>query len=151
MSQPLLSPVSGQTMSEVLIEGVRVHFDAPSGGYWLEHGDLTSLADHHNTAITQTPVTATSTQPSQRICPVDGVAMVEHEFGDHSGIKVDECTICGGIWLDAGELKKVLHYLEANGDLLSHVSHQSPDDEEITATQRTLLFLYQLVKRPPLY
>ncbi len=27
---------------------------------------------------------------------------------DYRGIKVDKCTVCDGIWLDAGELKMVV-------------------------------------------
>lgn len=37
-------------------------------------------------------------------CPKDGMELVEVEF---RGVKVDQCSHCGGVWLDAGELDAV--------------------------------------------
>ncbi|MDP8256612.1 MAG: zf-TFIIB domain-containing protein [Candidatus Alcyoniella australis] len=37
-------------------------------------------------------------------CPKDGMELVEIEF---MGVKVDKCTHCGGIFLDAGELDQL--------------------------------------------
>lgn len=34
-------------------------------------------------------------------CPKDGMELVEVEF---RGVKVDQCSHCGGVFLDAGEL-----------------------------------------------
>jgi uncharacterized protein len=39
-------------------------------------------------------------------CPKCGMQLVEI---DYRGIKVDKCTACDGIWLDAGELEMVAH------------------------------------------
>lgn len=37
-------------------------------------------------------------------CPKCGMNLVEI---DYKGVKVDECSACRGIWLDAGELQTV--------------------------------------------
>ncbi|HBR22019.1 MAG TPA: hypothetical protein DD713_05555 [Nitrospiraceae bacterium] len=37
-------------------------------------------------------------------CPKCGMEMIEI---DYKGIKIDECSECEGIWLDAGELEAV--------------------------------------------
>ncbi len=37
-------------------------------------------------------------------CPKCGMEMIEI---DYKGIKIDKCSECEGIWLDAGELKAV--------------------------------------------
>jgi uncharacterized protein len=37
-------------------------------------------------------------------CPKCGMKLVEI---DYKGIKVDKCTACEGVWLDAGELAEV--------------------------------------------
>lgn len=37
-------------------------------------------------------------------CPKCGMELVEIA---HRGIKIDKCTICAGVWLDAGELEQV--------------------------------------------
>ncbi len=38
-------------------------------------------------------------------CPKCGMELVEI---DYRGIKVDRCTACDGVWLDAGELEMVV-------------------------------------------
>lgn len=35
-------------------------------------------------------------------CPKCGADLVERE---HSGVKIDQCPECGGMWLDKGELE----------------------------------------------
>ena len=37
-------------------------------------------------------------------CPKCGMELIEI---DYKGIKVDKCSLCEGIWLDAGELEAV--------------------------------------------
>lgn len=37
-------------------------------------------------------------------CPKCGGSLSERELG---GVKIDECSNCGGIWLDRGELELV--------------------------------------------
>ena len=37
-------------------------------------------------------------------CPKDGMELVEVEF---HGVKVDQCSHCGGVFLDAGEMDDV--------------------------------------------
>ena len=37
-------------------------------------------------------------------CPKCGMELIEI---DYKGIKIDECSECAGIWLDAGELETV--------------------------------------------
>ena len=38
-------------------------------------------------------------------CPVDGETLV---MADRSGVEIDYCPKCRGIWLDRGELDKIL-------------------------------------------
>lgn len=44
-------------------------------------------------------------------CPKCGMELIEI---DYKGIKVDKCSECEGVWLDAGELETVSH-LEKTG------------------------------------
>jgi Zn-finger nucleic acid-binding protein len=50
-----------------------------------------------------------------RICPSCRVPLYEVYYGD-SGIIVDVCNICRGIWLDRGEFKKIINYLREKAD-----------------------------------
>jgi hypothetical protein len=38
-------------------------------------------------------------------CPVDGTALV---MSERSGIEIDYCPSCRGVWLDRGELDKII-------------------------------------------
>ena len=38
-------------------------------------------------------------------CPVDGEALV---MADRSGVEIDYCPKCRGVWLDRGELDKII-------------------------------------------
>ena len=43
-------------------------------------------------------------------CPVDGTTLV---MSERSGIEIDYCPTCRGVWLDRGELDKII---ERNAD-----------------------------------
>ena len=45
-------------------------------------------------------------------CPVDGATLV---MSERSGIEIDYCPTCRGVWLDRGELDKII---ERNGATL---------------------------------
>ncbi len=38
-------------------------------------------------------------------CPVDGVTLV---MADRAGVEIDYCPQCRGVWLDRGELDKII-------------------------------------------
>lgn len=38
-------------------------------------------------------------------CPIDGTALV---IADRQGIEIDYCPKCRGVWLDRGELDKII-------------------------------------------
>ncbi|MEP3918088.1 zf-TFIIB domain-containing protein [Ascidiaceihabitans sp.] len=39
------------------------------------------------------------------ICPIDGTPLV---ISDRSGVEIDYCPSCRGVWLDRGELDKII-------------------------------------------
>jgi len=43
--------------------------------------------------------------PGPMACPVDGSALV---MSERSGIEIDYCPSCRGVWLDRGELDKII-------------------------------------------
>jgi len=50
-----------------------------------------------------------------RLCPACRLPLYEVYYGD-SGIIVDVCNLCHGIWLDRGEFKKIIDYLKEKAD-----------------------------------
>ncbi len=51
-------------------------------------------------------------------CPKDGMELIEIEF---MGVKVDKCTHCGGIFLDAGELDHLIEAHQKEKDLFERI------------------------------
>ena len=43
-------------------------------------------------------------------CPVDGTTL---QMADRSGIEIDYCPTCRGVWLDRGELDKIIERTSA--------------------------------------
>ena len=46
-----------------------------------------------------------ASNPGPMACPVDGTALV---MSERSGIEIDYCPSCRGVWLDRGELDKII-------------------------------------------
>ena len=51
-------------------------------------------------------------------CPVDGTTLV---MSERSGIEIDYCPSCRGVWLDRGELDKII---ERNSEQQAPVAQQ---------------------------
>lgn len=43
--------------------------------------------------------------PGPMSCPIDGATLV---MSERSGIEIDYCPTCRGVWLDRGELDKII-------------------------------------------
>jgi Zn-finger nucleic acid-binding protein len=46
-----------------------------------------------------------SPHPQGMACPIDGTQLV---MSERQGIEIDYCPTCRGVWLDRGELDKIL-------------------------------------------
>ncbi len=44
-------------------------------------------------------------QPAAMLCPLDRTALV---MSERQGIEIDYCPTCRGVWLDRGELDKIV-------------------------------------------
>jgi len=51
-------------------------------------------------------------------CPKDGMELIEIEL---KGVRVDKCSHCGGIYLDNGELEKIVQSTPASEGFVSHI------------------------------
>ena len=45
-------------------------------------------------------------------CPIDGETLV---MADRSGVEIDYCPKCRGVWLDRGELEKLMESAVQDG------------------------------------
>lgn len=146
-TEPLLSPIGGNPMTVVTFEGCTIYRDPDTGGHWLPRTELEKLT-HHQFERELPPIleiNEQSMQHSGRFSPESGLELVEYEFAQ-SGIKIEQDLSTKGIWLDAGELAKLMQYV------YEHVEEfEIPDEppERLTISERILLFLYAVTGNPP--
>jgi uncharacterized protein len=72
-------------------------------------------------------------------CPHCGVPMEPFNYAGDSGIILDKCRQCGGLWLDKGDLERVLAVVSASAqDLTRDVKRFSGDLYEAEVRQDAL-------------
>lgn len=61
-------------------------------------------------------------------CPIDETQLV---MSERSGIEIDYCPQCRGVWLDRGELDKII---DRSVDTTGSTNGQSPSQQQQAAT-----------------
>lgn len=56
-------------------------------------------------------------------CPLDGD---ELRIADRSGVEIDYCATCRGVWLDRGELDKIIERAGAYDEPYEYARHRDP-------------------------
>ena len=100
--------------------GVNIEGCEQCGGVWLDKDELRKLKDNATKGKWTTlrwmddeveSVEKTNAMPSKRLCPkCETKNMIFTHFAD-SGIIIDWCPSCHGIWLDKNEFNAILHLL----------------------------------------
>jgi hypothetical protein len=102
----------------------RIEQCAGCGGTWLDRGELDAIVDSKDDDVRWEDLDLwgkafdLSAVLSHRVCPNGHGHLATLRYGE-SDIEVDVCPTCGGVWLDAGELDKIVHYLDAQAVSLS--------------------------------
>lgn len=65
------------------------------------------------------------------VCPVDGTELV---MSERQNIEIDYCPKCRGVWLDRGELDKIVERVETEGVPRGHLTQ--PQDPAYRETYR---------------
>ncbi len=61
-------------------------------------------------------------------CPVDGTTLT---MSERSGIEIDYCPTCRGVWLDRGELDKIIERnAEVSASPPQQQAHQQPPQQQ---------------------
>ena len=60
-------------------------------------------------------------------CPLDGT---ELKMADRSGVEIDYCPKCRGVWLDRGELDKVIERSGAFDESYEYAKKHDPRPEK---------------------
>lgn len=66
-------------------------------------------------------------------CPTDGAVLV---MSDRSGIEIDYCPTCRGVWLDRGELDKIIDRSLAQAPAAAPAAAPAPPQQQYPAQQQ---------------
>jgi Zn-finger nucleic acid-binding protein len=106
-------PACDQTLRPLKTGTVMLDVCHDCGGIWFDHRELEKVnADHPNADdvvadFTYNPLTRVD-ENRARPCPrCDGVTLEKKLYDLGSGVIMDRCPQCKGIWLDQGELEKI--------------------------------------------
>jgi Zn-finger nucleic acid-binding protein len=82
----------------------------------------------------------------QMLCPIDGENLV---MTDRSGVEIDYCPKCRGVWLDRGELDKIIDRAQTQALVAAptpqaarqptYVSHDDDDDDRYKKKRKSSL------------
>ena len=104
---------SGDMESQV-VHGVATDRCAVCGGLWLEALGRERLMTHAEAAVevdTGEPAIGAEMNAQQRIdCPNCKAAMIHMVDVDQPHVGFEACTVCGGVFLDAGELRDLADF-----------------------------------------
>jgi len=111
------------------------------GAQFVEHAALRFMLERHDELeipVARPPPVAWQTGISVRYlpCPVCHAMMNRKSFGAGSGVIVDVCSK-HGTWFDAGELPRVLAFVESGG--LARVRRRNAEEAERLARERAAL------------
>lgn len=87
--------------------------DGGCGGIWFDHKELAKVTRKHSKAVTK--IADIRPDPKVRVhdndireCPkCDAVTLEKKLYSLGSGVIMDVCPKCQGLWLDFGELDKI--------------------------------------------
>lgn len=123
-------PKCHQALNGVDYQGVHIETCPACGGDWLDAGELRNIVLARNMRFDEKECLALATKITgvkltnldrHLTCPKCGASTNPLNYGDDSGIIIDKCPKCDGIWLDRGELEKIQELVEGWDDEL-------PDD-----------------------
>ncbi len=123
----MLCPICKIELEKAIFYGVEVDYCPRCLGVWFEEDELRLAKDEKDKNLNWLDVdiwkdaSKFKINKGIRMCPSCRVPLYEVYYGD-SGIIIDVCNLCKGVWLDRGEFKKIIEYLrkKADEEILHH-------------------------------
>jgi uncharacterized protein len=113
----MICPRCSSELQVMTLDGVPVHECRQCRGVWFERGELNQVADETTPDLAWIDFELWKDQELFNVaesalrCPADGQGMAAIHYGD-TGVVVDHCVKCGGVWLDAGEFENLIQALK---------------------------------------
>jgi len=108
-------------LSSVILYNVEVDYCPNCLGLWFEKDELGQAKDEKDRNLRWLDIDLWKREKDFkisygiRLCPSCRVPLYEVYYGN-SGVIVDVCNLCQGIWLDRAEFKKITDWLKQKAD-----------------------------------
>lgn len=132
-------PLCNIYLGKSIIANVEVDYCSRCYGLWFEEGELENAKDEKDRNLRWLDIDLWKDparfviSPQKRMCPKDRLPLYEVGYAAHpedgraspaseearrgdSGIRVDVCSLCHGVWLDRGEFKNIVVYLREKAE-----------------------------------
>ncbi|MBN2407454.1 MAG: zf-TFIIB domain-containing protein [Elusimicrobia bacterium] len=102
-------PRCSAVLDDHILQGKIYHKCDGCGGLWFDRGELAQIKQEKNwfTIDSAANPSAARINEGDMKCPRDGFNLRSIEYEHETGVKVDICPECEGLWLDAGEVKAI--------------------------------------------
>lgn len=111
-------PKCSENLEEIKINSVKIDHCKSCGGLWFDRDELRIVRDHRDKNLSWLDFdlwkdrNKLTTSGKSVDCPRDGKPLFKIKY-DGTGVMVDVCLNCRGIWLDKDELDKIISALKA--------------------------------------
>ena len=108
-------------LKQFTIHKSKVHMCQKCRGLWFDRDELSKAVAQDDKFLEWLDIDLWKNKEgfkvvtSQKLCPVCHKNLYQVDY-NKSDIKVDICNSCHGVWLDRGEFKKIINYLEQKVD-----------------------------------
>jgi membrane associated rhomboid family serine protease len=140
---PAICPKCYTDLNQVTHRDVTVDLCPGCMGLWLDPGELAQIRGAREDIPSASNAVASAIHQeeiSTYICPRCEGAFETFEYTPGSGLYIDRCQDCQGIWLDAGELKKIksLTSMPSGLSIRSHTRDQARLNQLVQAESKRL-------------
>ena len=108
----MICPACGNQLTEMEANGIMIDVCKDGcGGIWFDNREIKKLDEKHegisDDILLIEPKVKVDLNKKRKCPKCKDVTMMQHFFSPKREVMIDECGVCGGIWLDAGELKTI--------------------------------------------
>lgn len=129
-----LCPDCSLNMSAQIFHGLALDVCPQCAGIWFDQDELSALLNNDPRCLIEleektvpTPNHQTFGGPTRIECPDCSESLDEYHYLYSSSLILNSCPECGGIWVQEGELKKLIEI------------HNQSHEETLTAQQRAAI------------
>lgn len=125
-----ICPRCDKPLSAGVYEGLRLDTCQACGGVWIDAYELSALMQRSPAQLKQLEQTLGQTKVNLDavlgtrnvlMCPLCYVPMIDRQYTYGSGVRINTCGECRGVWVDAGELSQIAEFLVKDQDYFKAV------------------------------